>query len=61
MTVSVVINDASQVAEARRVAAALASQNGFGETDSGRVALVATELGSNVIKHAGGGEMLIGT
>jgi len=61
MTVSIAIGDASQVAEARRAAAALAAQNGFGETDTGRVALVATELGTNVIKHARDGEMLIGT
>jgi anti-sigma regulatory factor (Ser/Thr protein kinase) len=59
--ISIVISDASQVAEARRDATALARQNGFNETDAGRVALVATELCTNVIKHARGGEMLIGT
>lgn len=61
MTASTAISDASQVYEARRAAAALASQNGFDETDAGRVALVATELGTNLIKHGRGGEMLIGT
>ena len=61
MTATIAVNDASQVAEARRAAAALASQNGFDEADTGRVALVATELGTNLIKHGRGGEMLIGT
>jgi anti-sigma regulatory factor (Ser/Thr protein kinase) len=61
MTVSVAINDSSQVAEARRAAMAVAGQNGFGESDASRVALVATELGTNLIKHGRGGEMLIGS
>ncbi len=60
MTISVAVNEASQVAEARRQAATLAGRNGFGETDTGRVALVATELGTNLVKHGRGGEMLIG-
>lgn len=61
MTISVTVNDTSQVAEARRAAAAIAHQNGFSETDAGRVALVATELGTNLIKHGRGGEMLVGS
>lgn len=61
MTISVAISDASQVAEARRTASAIAARNGFGESDAGRVALVATELGTNLIKHGRGGEMLIGS
>ncbi|HEX4408788.1 MAG TPA: ATP-binding SpoIIE family protein phosphatase [Xanthobacteraceae bacterium] len=61
MTISVAVNDASQVAEARRQAVATAAQNGFNEADTGRVALVATELGTNLIKHGRGGELLVGT
>jgi anti-sigma regulatory factor (Ser/Thr protein kinase) len=61
MTISISVNDASQVAEARREAVAIAGRNGFGEADSGRVALIATELGSNLVKHGRGGEFLIGT
>ena len=59
MTLSIAIKDASQIAEARREAVAIAGRNGFNEADSGRVALIATELGSNLIKHGGGGEFLI--
>lgn len=61
MTHSVAIQDVSQIAEARREAVAIAGRNGFNEEDSGRVALVATELGTNLIKHGRGGEILIGT
>jgi anti-sigma regulatory factor (Ser/Thr protein kinase) len=56
----VAVNDESQVAEARREAAAIARQQGFNEVDAGRVALVATELATNVVKHAREGEILAG-
>lgn len=59
--ISIAVMEASQVAEARREAATLASQSGFGENDCGRVALVATELATNLVKHGGGGELLIGS
>jgi len=58
--IAVAINDASQVAGARRDAIAIAKQNGFSGSDAGRVALVATELATNLIKHGGGGEILLG-
>jgi anti-sigma regulatory factor (Ser/Thr protein kinase) len=61
MTRSIATTDNSQIAEARREAAALAQRNGFNESDTGRVALIATELASNLIKHGRGGELLIGT
>lgn len=51
----------THVAEARRAAAARARGLGFGEEDAGRVALVTTEMATNVIKHAGGGEILVGS
>lgn len=51
------IDDVSQVGHARRTAQHLAGQHGFDERDAGRVALVATELSSNLLKHAGRGEM----
>jgi anti-sigma regulatory factor (Ser/Thr protein kinase) len=60
MLFSIKINDSSAVAEARRKASALAEQEGFSSTDAGRVALVTTELASNLVKHAGGGEILAG-
>lgn len=51
------VEDESQVGHARRAAQALAQQQGFNETDAGRVALLATELTSNLLKHAGHGEL----
>jgi anti-sigma regulatory factor (Ser/Thr protein kinase) len=58
--ISVVVRDESQVAEARRAVSATALRHGFKEVDVGRVALVATELATNLIKHAEGGEILVG-
>jgi anti-sigma regulatory factor (Ser/Thr protein kinase) len=49
------IEDASCVGQARRCAQQCAREVGFDETDSARAALVATELASNVFKHAGRG------
>lgn len=54
------IRDPSGVAEARRNAVAVALALGFDTEDAGRVALVATELASNLVKHAAGGDLLIG-
>ena len=53
------IGDATGVGDARRRGIALARQLGFGETDAGRLALVVTETGSNLVKHAGGGELFL--
>ena len=58
---SVPVTEASQVAEARRRATGVAQALGFDETAVGRVAIVATELATNLVKYATGGEMLIGT
>lgn len=51
------IDDVSQVGHARRTAQKLAEKHGFDERDAGRVALVTTELTSNLLKHAGRGEL----
>ncbi|MEG2805343.1 ATP-binding protein [Stenotrophomonas sp.] len=59
LTRVVVIEESSQVGQARRDALALAGQLGFDETDAARVALVATELATNLIKHARGGRMYL--
>ena len=37
----------------------MASRLGFDESDSGKVALVATEAATNLVKHAAGGELLL--
>jgi anti-sigma regulatory factor (Ser/Thr protein kinase) len=57
---SLTVHDASQVAEARRAAVVLARKLGFEDEDAGRVAIVATELATNLVKHGGGGELLVG-
>lgn len=56
---SVAVMHETQVAEARRAAVGRARDLGFDETDAGRVAIVATEMATNLIKHAGGGEILV--
>ncbi len=38
----------------------MSQAHGFGEADAGRVAIVATELATNLLKHAGGGVLLVG-
>lgn len=53
------VKEQSQIAEARRRAAAAATASGFGETAAGRVALVATELATNLLKHGQGGRLLV--
>lgn len=55
------VHDSSQVAEARRTATALAQRQGFGTDDCGRVAIVSTELSTNLLKHGDGGALLIGS
>lgn len=52
--------DDTQVAAARRGAVSLAQSLGFGEDDAGRVAIVSTELATNLLKHGAGGELLVG-
>jgi anti-sigma regulatory factor (Ser/Thr protein kinase) len=59
--IAVTVEDQSQVADARRKATDIAGRHGFNDTDTGRAALVATELATNLIKHGGGGEVLVGT
>ena len=57
--VAVEIADPSQVGEARRAASRLAVEAGLDDTETGRVALIATELGTNILKHATRGEMML--
>jgi anti-sigma regulatory factor (Ser/Thr protein kinase) len=53
------ITTKSDAAESRRVAVDRAEQHGFDEVTVGRVALVATELATNIAQHADSGELLI--
>jgi len=58
---SLAVVDPSSVAVARRAARALTASFGFTETAAGRVALIVTEAASNILKHAGSGEVLLKT
>ena len=53
------VREPSQTAEARRIAMHLASRLAFDEADAGNVGLVVTEAARNLLKHAGGGDVLI--
>ena len=55
------VHDGSEVAMARRAAAACAASLRLSETATARAALIATELATNLIKHADGGTLLFGT
>lgn len=52
------IEDLSHAGEARRIASALAQRQGMNEGDTGRVAIVVTELARNIVLHAGRGQIL---
>jgi anti-sigma regulatory factor (Ser/Thr protein kinase) len=53
------ISDGSHVGEVRRFAMSLARQADFDETVSGRLSIVINELATNLIKHAGQGEIVL--
>jgi anti-sigma regulatory factor (Ser/Thr protein kinase) len=50
--IRIAVEDPSQAGNVRRLTAALARSAGFDETDGGRVGIVATELATNLAKHA---------
>lgn len=53
------ITDASAIGAARRMATQIAVEAGADETHAGRVAIVASELATNLVRHANGGEFLV--
>jgi anti-sigma regulatory factor (Ser/Thr protein kinase) len=55
------VTETSQVAESRRLALEVARGLGFEEPELSKVALLVTELATNLIKHAHGGELLLGS
>ena len=57
--VAVEIADPSQVGEARRAATKLATEVELDETAVGRVAIAVTEMGTNILKHATRGEIIV--
>ena len=59
-SVLVHISEPTHVAEARRRAAERAADAGFDEVEGGRLAIAVTEAATNLLKHAGGGDIIIG-
>jgi anti-sigma regulatory factor (Ser/Thr protein kinase) len=53
------VTEPSEIAEPRRVVLWLASHLDFPEERAGRAALVLSELATNLVKHARGGEILL--
>lgn len=58
-TILVPVSDESQVGEARRAMAALTTRVGLDPEGSGAASLVTTEAATNLVKHGGGGEILL--
>ena len=55
--IHVTVTESSQVAYARRKVSALAAQAGLNETRVGTCAVIASEMGTNLVKHAKEGEI----
>ena len=53
------VQDSSHTAEARRLATELAASLAFSESETGNIALIVTEAAKNLLKHAGGGDLLL--
>lgn len=56
---AIAVTESSQVGEARRAAVGIAQALGHDEVAAGRVAIIATELGNNLVRHARGGVLLL--
>jgi anti-sigma regulatory factor (Ser/Thr protein kinase) len=56
----VTISEPTDVSQARRCAAEITGALGFDDVSRGRVAIAVTEAATNLIKHAGGGELFLG-
>jgi anti-sigma regulatory factor (Ser/Thr protein kinase) len=54
------VSEQSQVGEARRAASRLAVDHDLDETVVGRIAIIVTELGNNLWRHAKQGRLLVG-
>jgi len=52
------VAESSQVGEARRQILALAASVGLDAAQQGKLALVVNELGTNLVKHGGGGQLI---
>ena len=53
------VEESSQVGEARRLAASMGRDLGLDEVCVEHVSIVVTELATNMVKHAGGGDLIL--
>jgi anti-sigma regulatory factor (Ser/Thr protein kinase)/type III secretion system FlhB-like substrate exporter len=58
--VDIHISNPSDIADARRVALRLGLERELDDSTRGRVAVIVTELGTNLVRYATGGRLLIG-
>jgi anti-sigma regulatory factor (Ser/Thr protein kinase) len=58
-TLRIPVDESTQVGEARRAAAELARHMGLDATEQGKVAIVAAEAATNLVRHSQGGEILL--
>ena len=58
-SLAISIRDTHDVGDARRQAMRAGKAIGFNETADGRVGIVVTELAGNLVKHAGGGTLIL--
>src|SRR5262245_29198946 len=57
--ISVPVQDSSQVAAARRLGTAFADSVGFEAAERSKIELILTEIATNLLKHAGEGEIVL--
>jgi anti-sigma regulatory factor (Ser/Thr protein kinase) len=57
---SFAVQEGSGVGEARREATRIARELGFDDSGTEKVAIAVAEVGTNLFKHGGGGEILVG-
>lgn len=55
----VVVDEQSEIGAARRAAMALGAARGLGSDARGRLAIVVTEAATNIVRHAGGGVIVL--
>jgi anti-sigma regulatory factor (Ser/Thr protein kinase) len=58
-SLAIPVKEMHDVGDARRQATQAAKDLGFDETTAGRVGIVTTELAGNLVKHAGGGTLIL--
>lgn len=59
MHLKIPVRDQSQIGDARRQATKIAEEHGLDETCRGRIAIVVTELATNLIRYGQKGEILV--